>query len=174
MKWTLWLALAGTSAIVGCGAPSQDDESEMSPAVRDAIERGDDNQQDAVQDGSVSFAEYEQAFLLFQACMREAGQPLTEIELDRATELYSYVTPSADDPLGCYVRTFQAVDMLWQRNAARPGNSDVATVLAMRDCLARAGADVTATPDDELLASLAAYGIDLRSCVDGYTDGSSQ
>lgn len=99
------------------GDPSSAEEEARDKAAASAaaaISEASARQQAAIQDGRVTFAEYETAVLSFTDCMAALGDPVSGIRLDERLERYEWFV--ADGPAGdtpCYGRTLEDVDRLW-------------------------------------------------------------
>lgn len=72
----------------------------------------------SLDDGTVTFEEYEAGFLRFADCMERDGRPIANVEFDASTQLYNYVYDGVDD---CYERELYALDVTWQLDPTRPG-----------------------------------------------------
>lgn len=77
---------------------------------------------------------YEAAFVQFEACMSNAGNPLVGVRLDGVVYRYSYLTSGEDAAEACY-EAFMPIDSEWQ--LANEWESE--TQVALRACLERIG-----------------------------------
>jgi hypothetical protein len=115
----------------------------------------------------VDFATYQAAFLNFKDCMVTAGHPLQSVQLDEATQLYTYtMEPGVGDD--CYSKAFEKVDAAWQLNDARPkpGYQRLSGREIFAECLTKRGEKVTANETaNDLIAILPKYRLTIQDCV---------
>ena len=83
-----------------------------------AIAERSDQQAAALNDDTVTFEEYQAGFRRFADCMERDGRPISVVELDPTTQLYSWGYDGIDD---CYERELYALDVTWQLDPNRPG-----------------------------------------------------
>ena len=156
---------AGAILATGCtSGSSEQPPAELSPGAGDLQRR-------AVEDGSVTFEEYEAGLLRFADCMESGGHPLADVQFDEATQLYDYLVAgeAVDGGLedDCYIGEFQDLDRLWQTNEDRPGPRSPSVDDVLRACLDAIGVEAPIdAPSPELEDLALENGLSLQLCAD--------
>lgn len=99
----------------------------------------------ALDDDSVTFEEYDAGFHRFADCMERDGRPITNVDFDPATQLYSYEYDGVDD---CYERELYALDVTWQLDPDRPGYVQQPSARELLDQACERGGPVPGFPFD--------------------------
>jgi len=160
------------TAIVACTlfAGCADTAGNGSPSDSHAVLGQSAELKSALDDGQVTFAEYEAGFLRYKDCLALAGYEVAGVQFDSSTQLYSALIPNSAIATGqdesCYNAEYGPLDMSWQANLDRPGNTDVTLGNWYRECLVAAGVTVAEglTPR-QLLEALNLNGVDPAKCV---------
>lgn len=154
-------ASVGVLLLTGC-ATAVEPTTETGPVTAAIPESGmSEEQTRALEDGTVTFDEYQASFDRFVACAAQSNITISvDGEENRVIEYHVGAAESDSEAyLGCYVTEFQQVDESWQ--LSREDSSALSQELAT--CLERWGLDVPPRFADRV-AALDAAGIDPVQC----------
>lgn len=149
-KVGLVIAVTATAALASGGLVAA--RRGLPEATSYAIAERSEQQAAALDDDTVTFEEYQAGFRRFAECMKRDGRPISNVELDPTTQLYSYEYDGIDD---CYERELYALDVTWQLDPNRPGYVQGPSARELLDQACERGGPVAGFPlEGEQLAQL--------------------
>ncbi|MFV0407241.1 MAG: hypothetical protein ACK5LN_10530 [Propioniciclava sp.] len=160
-RWLFFPAVMSLLIVCGCATPPEAiAEAAIEPEV---LGTQSDEQREALQDGLVSYDEYQTSFERFVSCASSIGVTVTL--LGEENKVYNFQVPAEElDALeaeydACYATEFEEVDRMWQ--LSREDTSPLAQELA--ECLRAWDLEVPERFVDRVDA-LESAGIDIVEC----------
>jgi len=149
-KVTLIVAATATAAVATGGLVAA--RRGLPDAINYAQDARSTEQDAALEDGAVTFEEYQAGLRRFADCMERDDRPIADVALDPATQLYQYSYDGIDD---CYERELYALDVAWQLDPDRPGYVEQPSARELLDRACEAGGPVPGFPfEGKQLAAL--------------------
>jgi hypothetical protein len=159
----LTLAIA-TLLAVACGGQKQDRP--LPEGLGDALKATSAFQRNLLQDGELTYSEYESSVLATVQCLKDRGVTISvEPRLVPGKRLeFAYETSEANDASAssayddCYREYENLVDIVWYRQNAPSQQQLDAARAALADCLRKAGVDLPEHPTSTDFRRLATVG----------------
>lgn len=155
-RWTLVVAAVLATTVAGCGSDVV--TTGLSPEIGRLVDEATDAQKPYLEDGVVTPAEREAAFLAMKACMEDNGVEITDYTLrddGETIQTASDLDDAAEERIvkDCRAEEYMVVAAVFREQNAPSGQEEAEIIQLAADCMREQGLETPESPTlDDLLA----------------------